>query len=201
MDTSEQVEIALLISRKHDALSQLFSRHQGFLRNMIAARLDRRLAARVDANDVLQETFLDASRRIDQYLDNPRVPFRQWLGFLAEQNVVDAYRRHFATKKRSVGAEQPMLPETRDGLPSYGTDPKISLLRGERTRVLCDSLKKLSPAEQDLIRQRYFKGKRIAEIADDIGVSAEAAQKRVLRSIKKLSALMATSSGSVIVIR
>jgi RNA polymerase sigma-70 factor (ECF subfamily) len=50
-------------------------RHRQALRRAVQFRLDRRLAARVDASDVVQDTFLEASRRLPDYLNGESMPF------------------------------------------------------------------------------------------------------------------------------
>jgi hypothetical protein len=49
------------------ALGQLLQRHRPRLRNMIARRLDRRLQARLDPSEVLQETLVEAAQRLTDY--------------------------------------------------------------------------------------------------------------------------------------
>ena len=63
----------------HRALEDLFSRHRERLKRMVRLRLDRRLQGRLDHSDVIQETYVEACRRLQQYLDNPRLPFFLWL--------------------------------------------------------------------------------------------------------------------------
>ena len=47
---------------------------------MVAVRLDRRLAARVDPSDVVQEALADAAPRpLDDYLRDRPLPFYPWL--------------------------------------------------------------------------------------------------------------------------
>jgi RNA polymerase sigma-70 factor (ECF subfamily) len=43
------------------ALEELFARHREQLRRAVAFRLDRRVAARIDVSDVVQETYLEAA--------------------------------------------------------------------------------------------------------------------------------------------
>ena len=50
------------------AWGQLFEQHHDRLRRMIGFRLDHRLKGRLDPSDVIQEAYLDASRRLDEYL-------------------------------------------------------------------------------------------------------------------------------------
>ena len=68
-------------------------------------RLDPRLQGRVDASDVIQEGYLDAMRRLDEYIRDPSVPFYLWLRFLVGQRVHEQHRRHLGTPGRDAGRE------------------------------------------------------------------------------------------------
>ena len=49
---------------------------------MLQLRMDRRLHGRIDASDVLQDAYLDAARRLDEYLADPSLAFYQrWASF------------------------------------------------------------------------------------------------------------------------
>src|SRR3954447_17591458 len=61
------------------ARQQLLERYRDYLRRMVAVRLDRRPAARVDASDVVQETLVEAARRLDDYLRERPIPFYGWV--------------------------------------------------------------------------------------------------------------------------
>ena len=65
------------------AREQLWVRHRGRLRKMVAVRLDRRLAARVDPSDVVQEAILEADQMLSDYLVERPLPFYPWLRRLA----------------------------------------------------------------------------------------------------------------------
>ena len=58
------------------AFGELFQRHRANLRLTIALRMDRRVAARVDASDVLQDTYLEAFKRLPKYLQHQGMPFQ-----------------------------------------------------------------------------------------------------------------------------
>ena len=53
------------------ALAELFSGHRDRLWRMVQARLDRRLRGRVDPDDILQEAYLDATRRLAHFAAEP----------------------------------------------------------------------------------------------------------------------------------
>jgi len=62
------------------ALNQLFAQHRARLRRMVELRLDRRLQARIDPSDVIQDAYVDAVVRLDEYLREPSsYPLFLWL--------------------------------------------------------------------------------------------------------------------------
>ena len=60
------------------AFDELFARQREALRRAVALRLDRRLAARVDVSDGVQDTYLEATRRLPEYLNRADMPFALW---------------------------------------------------------------------------------------------------------------------------
>src|SRR5215470_17119340 len=94
----------------------LLERHRERLRRMVALRLDRRLQGRIDASDVIQDAYLEAFRRMTEYLEQPAMPFFLWLRFLTSQKLMELHRHHLGAQARDVGREvylyQGALPET-----------------------------------------------------------------------------------------
>src|SRR5262245_30387629 len=88
------------------AVDQLLAKHREPLRRMISLRLDAAIARRVDASDVVQDVLLEASRRLDDYLKNPAMPFHLWLRHIAKDRMIDAHRRHRQAQRRSLDREQ-----------------------------------------------------------------------------------------------
>jgi len=76
-EQSEEIEALLARLRSGDehALAELFSHYRAQLDRMVSLRLDHRLGGRVSASDVLQESYLDAAKRVDHYLSRPEMPF------------------------------------------------------------------------------------------------------------------------------
>src|SRR5271165_1568991 len=87
------------------AIAGLLERYRSRLRRMVALRLDPRLQGRVDPSDVIQEGYVDALRRLDEFIRDPAVPFYIWLRFLVGQRVQEQHRRHLDTPGRDVGRE------------------------------------------------------------------------------------------------
>src|SRR5258708_10926532 len=106
MGAEERGQIARLVHRAKgadvSARAELFERFRQPLRRMVALRLDRRLQGRVDPSDVLQEAFINYSRRIEEYSDTRPEYFFVWLRTLAAQTLIDLHRQHLGTQKREV---------------------------------------------------------------------------------------------------
>ena len=76
MDDPETEQLLGLAA--HDdssAVSKLMKIHRDKVRRMIAVRMDTRLAPRVDPSDVVQETLIEATRRLPEYLQNQPIAF------------------------------------------------------------------------------------------------------------------------------
>ena len=80
-DNSAETSRLLELARTGDkaALNEIFARHRARLRRMVELRLDRRLQARIDASDVIQEAYVDVVGRLNEYLSEPNYPLFLWL--------------------------------------------------------------------------------------------------------------------------
>src|SRR5947209_19574543 len=84
------------------AAGELFGRFHDRLLRMVRLRLDHRLKGRVDSEDIVQETYLDAAQRLEEYAAKPPMSFFVWLRYLAAQKLIDAQRHHLGVEKRNV---------------------------------------------------------------------------------------------------
>src|SRR5436305_9720665 len=97
-DTEELLRRA---ARGDDAArEQLLGRHRDRLRQMVAVRLDRRLLARLDPSDVVQEVLAEAHKKPDDSARERPVPFYPWPRPLAWERLVKLHRRHLHGQTR-----------------------------------------------------------------------------------------------------
>ena len=97
--------LARLRSGRQRALAEHYMKQRPRLRRMIDRRLDHRLSKRVDASDILQEGYVDAAQRLNEYLGDPSMPFWLWLRFLLKQRLCAIHRRHLGAGKRDARRE------------------------------------------------------------------------------------------------
>ena len=180
------------------ARQALLTRHRGRLRQMVAVRLDRRLAARVDPSDIVQEALADAARGLDAYLARRPLPFYPWLRQFACERLDKARRRHLHARRRSVTREEPdpsPLPDESAGmlarrLLDRGTSPSRRLLLDEQRERLKAALAELAPHDREVLVMRHLEQMETPEIAAVLGISEGAVRSRQFRALLRLRALL-----------
>src|SRR5438874_12825805 len=84
------------------AWGALLTEHQERLCRMVAFRLDRRLRGRVDAADVVQDAFAEASDHRGEYFHQPSAPLFLWLRGIVFNKLLEIHRHHLGTRMRDV---------------------------------------------------------------------------------------------------
>src|SRR5262245_4031838 len=159
---------------------------------MVAVRLDRRVAARVDPSDVVQEALTTAARGLDDYLRDRPLPFYPWLRRLAWLRLTDAHRRHLHAGRRTVAREEPAglsdesVRELAERLSAPGTGPSAALSRRERAARVRAALARLPERDREVLILRYLEDLTTAEAAAVLGVSEGAVKVRLLRALRRL---------------
>src|SRR3954468_20220302 len=92
-----------------EARQRLLARHRYRLRQMITVRLDRRLAARGDPSDIVQEALADAARGLDDYLRDRPLPFYPWLRRFAWERLVEIDHRGVQRTVAQVLLNEPQV--------------------------------------------------------------------------------------------
>src|SRR5258706_1716141 len=75
------------------ALSELFEIHRPRLVPMAELRLDPSLRRRLDAADVVQESWLEIARRFSQWWAQDALPFHVWVRLVTSQTLAHAHPR------------------------------------------------------------------------------------------------------------
>jgi RNA polymerase sigma-70 factor (ECF subfamily) len=180
------------------ACQQLLVAHRERLCRMIATHLDRRLAARIDASDLVQETLLEAAQKLADYLRQRPIAFYPWLRRIAWEHLLKAQERHLAAK-RSAQREQRQPPaltdasvmQLADRLVSPGTSPSAGVLREELRNRVRDALLQIPERDREVLVLRYVEQLSFSEIAEVLGVNEGAAKMRHTRALVRLTPLLA----------
>jgi RNA polymerase sigma-70 factor, ECF subfamily len=186
------------------ALHAIFTRHRARLRRMVEIRLDRRLQARVDASDVVQEAYVDVIGRLNEYLREPKLPLFLWLRLVVGDRLLKVHRQHLGTQMRAASREVSLY---RDALPIASsaalaaqllgkeTSPTQAVVRAERLLRLQEALNNLEPIDREILSLRHFEELTRREAAQVLGIEEAAAAKRYVRALKRLKDILAELPG------
>jgi RNA polymerase sigma-70 factor (ECF subfamily) len=182
-----------------EAMGRLLEAHRKRLRRMVQLRLDPRLQGRIDASDVLQEAYLEATRRLAEYLREPGMPFYLWLRFLTGQKLLEVRRRHLGTQARDAAREislhQGAMPEASSAclaaqLLGKMTAPLQAAIRAEMKVRLQEALNSMDPLDREVLALRHFEQLDNTETAQVLGITPSGASSRYLRALKRLKEIL-----------
>jgi RNA polymerase sigma-70 factor (ECF subfamily) len=185
------------------AREQLLVQHRTRLRQMIALRMDRRLAARLDPSDVVQETLAEAVQQLSDYFRNRPLPFYPWLRQLACDRLAELHRRHIQARKRTVTREErcaPLLPdesvlELAGRLLARGSNPSARLRRQELCGRVQAALAQLAEHDREVLVLRHLEQLSTRDIAAVLGITVGAVYTRHLRALERLRTLLGNELG------
>lgn len=182
------------------AVDQLFDRHRAYLGQFVELRLDRRLRARVDPADIVQEAYLEAVRRFTDYLERPGLPFRLWLRQIANDRLLMARRYHLGAARRTVGREVALPAQSSwllaQRLLAAGSTPSNQVNRRELARRVRQAVEQLAEGDREMLLLRNFEGLSNQEAAHLLGIDPAAASQRYGRALLRLRKLLLDSGFS-----
>ena len=179
-------DVALLkaIAGKDDkAVSQLYDRYRVVLFGLLVKILNNR----EEAEDVLQEVFLQVWRRAGDYDANRGRPFT-WLVTLARSRAIDRLRS-VASRERVVAASsRDPIEETSDAI--------ADAVRSEQRGIVTSALSQLPEEQQRPLVLAYFDGLTQSEIADRLGAPLGTVKTRMRTGMLKLREVLGGKSQS-----
>ena len=187
--------IAQLQAGDTAALAELFSVYQPRLERIIRFRMDHRLAGRLSETDVIQEAYLNASKRIEHFLKQADFPFFVWLRLIVNQTLVDLQRQHLQAEMRDVRKEISLQQSNASHQTSFAlaaqlvgkmTSASGVLSRSERMATLQQALNQMKEIDREVIALRHFEELSNAEAANVLGIDEQASSKRYVRAMKRM---------------
>jgi RNA polymerase sigma-70 factor (ECF subfamily) len=187
-----------------EALARLFGHYRERLWRMVHLRLDRRLQGRIDPSDVLQEAYLDLSRRAGEYFTRPAIPFFLWLRMLTGQRLLALHRQHLGAQMRDAGQEialphGPMPQAASESLAAHLlghlTSPSEAAIRAELRLRLQEALNRMDPVDREVLVLRHFEELSNQETAAVLGLQKAAASNRYVRALKRLRGILSGMPG------
>lgn len=171
------------------ALEELLEMQRSYLRRLVDLRMENELRGRVDPSDVVQETLIVVSRRVDDFLARRPTSFRLWVRRKAIERLVEARRKHLA-KKRSVRREVHLSDASSmavaRNLAQGGTSSR-SLERRETVDRVRRAIAELSEPDREVILLRHVEELSNGDVAEILELDPDTASKRYGRAVRRLA--------------
>lgn len=200
---ADDAQTSVLLQRALDgdpgALGDLLMRDNERLTRIVKFRMDARLRGHVDASDVVQEAFLEASSRFEEYKRDPKMPFFLWLRFLTMQQLCAFHRRHFGVQARDVARDISLFsgpsPEVTSAVLAAQligklTTPSQAAMRAETRLRLEEALNSMEAIDREVLAMRHFEWLSNQETARLLGIAESAASNRYVRAVKRLKRIL-----------
>ncbi|MBN1242769.1 MAG: sigma-70 family RNA polymerase sigma factor [Spirochaetales bacterium] len=145
-----------------------------------------RLGDQEDAEDAVQDVFVRAFRSLRSF--DPTRSFRSWIFAIAANRVRSRYKARAALPRFARVADgEDALDELADRARRGPEELALDVLDAEALRAALGAL----PAERRVpVELYYFGGLQVAEVAECLGIGAEAVKSRLFRARKELAALL-----------
>lgn len=180
------------------ALKELLVIYWTPLSKHVARKIPRQVQAVTDADDVLQQTFLQAMQHIGQFSPQGAFSFYGWLKTIATNCAQDTSRRLTSAKRggnrRRVHSlalpHESSMADLVEMLSAGSHTPSGSAARHEEIEAVRQSIESLSDEYRQAVQLRFLEGKSLAETAAIMRRSPRAVQGIVDRAKKKMRAAL-----------
>ena len=182
------------------ALEQLLLLYHDRLSASIGRRLPASIRAAVAAEDIVQDTYIRAFRRISTFTPKGPGSFYRWLLTIARNRLIDVQKRHGALK-RGGGAGRARRPDYTDSmvqlLDLVAVDDHTasrSAARHEAVSAVQVALAGLKDDYRQAIELRHIEGLSVAQTAARLNRTERSVHMLCHRGLKRLKAALGRSS-------
>ena len=159
------------------ALAALYDRYRLILFGLLV----RILNSREEAEDVLQEVFLQVWRRAGDFDEERGRPFT-WLVTLARSRAIDRLRVLASRQRLADSAAQEVAGEASDAV--------ADTLHAEQREIVARALATLPEEQRRTLKLAYFEGLTQSEIATKLGTPLGTVKTRMRTGMMKLRELL-----------
>ncbi len=198
MRTDPDLLLSLAKAGSGPALTRLLDRHRGALEVQARLQLSRRLRAKLDIEDLMQELSLEAHRDIAQFRGRSEGEFVCWLRKVFATILSNQVRRYLGTRRRDLRRERRIVgrgddtsrPVVNLHLVAPQSSPSQQAARRERAELLVGALDRLPPAYREVIVLRNLEGLSFADVAARMGRTEDSVKNIWLRALNRLRRML-----------
>jgi RNA polymerase sigma-70 factor (ECF subfamily) len=188
-------EALLALARAGDpvALGELLEQHQSYLALLARLQIGRRLQGKVDAADLVQDTFLEAHRNFALFRGTDTAEFVGWLRQILAANLAMVVRHYLGTQRRDVRLERELAVDLDEssraldrGLMAPSSSPSSRAARREQGVLLATALERLPETYREVIILRHLEGHSFPDVARRMGRSLDSVKNLWARALGQL---------------
>jgi RNA polymerase sigma-70 factor, ECF subfamily len=182
------------------ALGRLLELYRNYLRLMARSLIHRPLQVRLDASDLVQETFLKAHREFRQFLGSGERELVAWLRQILVRTLSNQAKHHLAQGRdqRRQESLDVLLDRSslaiQEQLADSVASPSAHAVRREQAVLLADALARLPADYREVFILRNLEQVPVDEIAARMGRSPNAVRKLWSRAMVALKQALEAQS-------
>jgi RNA polymerase sigma-70 factor, ECF subfamily len=195
--TTPTFDRLLALAREGDgsALGQLLERYRVYLTVLARVQIGRRLQGKMEAADLIQETFLEAHRALPNFRGTREREFTSWLRQILAATVAHQVRRYLGTKSRDVRLERKLAEELDTssgelGLVANQSSPSQRASNQEQAVLLAAALDELPEDYREVLVLRHLEGLTFPEVARRMERTLDSVEKLWTRALARLRCLL-----------
>ena len=177
-------------------LAEAFAEHRARLLALVEKRLNPILLKRLTHEDVMQDVYFAAAKRLEFFAQNEDVPVYFKLRTILLQTLADIERKNLQAAGRDAYKEADVRDDATStatpGVLNWGqfaadvTSPLSRVDRNERHALLRAAVAALPENDRAIIVLRHFDGMGNSECAAALGIEPKAASIRYVRALERL---------------
>lgn len=180
-----------------EALGVLLERYRSYLGLLARLQIHGRLQGKADASDIVQETFLLADDRFDQFRGSAELELLAWLREILASRLATLVRRYYGTQLRDARLERDLAAELDRSSQSLDqallrdqSSPISRAVRRERSVLLAEALDQLPADYREVIVLHQLRNLAFPEVAQRMQRTPEAVRKLWIRALGQLKQLL-----------
>jgi RNA polymerase sigma-70 factor (ECF subfamily) len=176
-----------------EAKGALLESYRIYLELLARVEIGRRLRKKVDASDVVQETFLEAHRNFGTFRGSSEAEFVAWLRSILAARIANLVRHFVGTQARDVRREEGLEVDLDQssraldrGLVALESTPSQQVVRREQGVLLAAALARLPEEYREVVVLRHLEELPFPEVAARMGRTVDSVQKLWVRALARL---------------
>jgi RNA polymerase sigma-70 factor (ECF subfamily) len=178
-------------------LGRLLEMYRRYLALLARVQIGQRLQGKVDASDVVQDTFLEAHKNFATFRGGSEGEFLRWLRQILAANMADLLRRYLGTQGRDIRLEREIENAFDQssvlldrGLVAPQSSPSQQAVRREQAVLLADALAQLPDDYREALVLRHLEGLSFPAVAARMGRSLDSVEKLWMRGLARLRQIL-----------